>query len=148
MKVIYTKICPDKVKRNRAFFKNRVKVAFVCWCAYEGLFDGVLTKYEIERAKKGHLPNDLNIHHRIPLSGMDEGVNEFNNLTVIHKETHEYINCYVFSPQLKPHINEPYGTAFEIDIPEYDFVDVNGIRHERKKEAMRKQITYRKYKGR
>jgi hypothetical protein len=54
----------------------------------------------------------------------------------------------VFSPQLKPYINEPYGTTFEIDIPEYDFVDVNGIRHERKKEAMRKQTTYSKYKGR
>lgn len=148
MKVTYTKISPDRVKENRTFYKNRVRTAFICWCAYEGFFDGVLTEQEIRKAKRGQLPKDLNIHHRMPLSGKDEGANEFNNLTVIHKETHEYINRYVFSPQLKPYINEPYGTEFEIDIPEYDFVDVNGIKHERQKEVMRKQFTYSKYKGR
>jgi hypothetical protein len=147
MKKMYTKIEPERVKENRNFYKSHVRTAFIAWCAYKGYLDGVLTKYEVERAKKGHLPKDLNIHHKMPLSGMDEGVNEFNNLTIIHKETHEYINRYVFSPQLKPYINEPYGTEFEIDIPEYDFVDVNGIKHERQKEAMRKQIVG-KYKSR
>jgi hypothetical protein len=147
MKRTYTKIEPERVKENRNFYKSHVRTAFIAWCAYKGYLDSVLTKYEVERAKKGHLPKDLNIHHKMPLSGMDEGVNEFNNLTIIHKETHEYINRYVFSPQLKPYINEPYGTTFEIDIPEYDFVDVNDIKHERQKEAMRKQIVG-KYKSR
>ena len=114
---------------------------------YVGKTAQTLDKRIMQHFTKGHLPKDLNIHHKMPLSGMDEGVNEFNNLTIIHKETHEYINRYVFSPQLKPYINEPYGTEFEIDIPEYDFVDVNGIKHERQKEAMRKQIIG-KHKGR
>ena len=136
MKVVYTKIEPERVKENRSFYKSHVRTAFIAWCAYKGYLDGVLTKVEVERAKKGHLPKDLNIHHKIPLSGRDEGVNEFSNLTIIHKDTHEYINRYVFSPQLKPYINEPYGTAFEIDIPEYDYVDTYGIKYERAKQTL------------
>jgi hypothetical protein len=144
MKAMYTKIEPERVKENRSFYKSHVRTAFIAWCAYKGYLDGVLTKVEVERAKKGHLPKDLNIHHKMPLSGKDEGVNEFGNLTIIHKDTHEYINKNVFSPQLKPHLNDPYGTTFEIDIPDYDFVDVKGIKKERAKTAMR--IEY--YKGR
>ena len=140
MKVTYTKISPDRVRENRTFYKNRVRTAFIIWCAYEGYLDGVLTPVEVRNAKHGQLPKDLNIHHRMPLSGKDEGVNEFNNLTIIHKDTHEYINKHVFSPQLKPHINEPYGTEFEIDIPEYDFVDVNGIKYERAKKALMRDM--------
>lgn len=142
MKVTYTKIDPSRVKENRAFYKTRVRTAFIRWCAYEGFFDGLLTEQEIRKAKKGQLPKDLNIHHRMPLSGKDEGVNEFSNLTIIHKDTHEYINRYVFAPQLKPHINDPYGTTFEIDIPEYDFVDTYGIKYERQKKAMTLRRNY------
>jgi hypothetical protein len=144
MKVMYTKVEPERVKENRSFYKTHVRTAFITWCAYKGYFDGVLSKIEIERAKKGHLHKDLNIHHKMPLSGRDEGVNEFSNLTVIHKNTHEYINRYVFSPQLKPHIDDPYGTTFEINVPEYDFVDVKGIKYERAKQTME----FNKYKCR
>lgn len=144
----YTKIEPSRVKENRTFYKNRVRTAFICWCAYEGYLDGVLTPQEVKKAKKGQLPQDLNIHHKMPLSGKDEGVNEFTNLVIIHKNTHEHINKHVFSPQLKPYINAPYGTQFEIDIPEFDFVDVNGIKYERRKEALEKQFAYSKFRGR
>lgn len=135
VKVIYTKVEPEVCKKNRTFYKNRVKKAFVMYCAYEGFFDGVLSKSEIEKAKKGQLPKDLNIHHKIPLSGTydDEYVNSFANLVVLHKTTHERINREVFQPQLNPIIKAPFGTQIEIDVPEYGYVDSNGILGERAK---------------
>lgn len=132
MKILYTKVTPDVVKTNRTFYKNHVKKAFIMWCAYEGYFDGVLSKNEIERAKRGSLPKDLNVHHKVPLSGSNElFINDFTNLTVLHKNTHEFINKYVFAPQLRQLLNAPYGSEMYIEAPEYDFVDAEGIKKER-----------------
>lgn len=102
------------------------------WCAYEGLFDSILSKNEIERAKHGSLPKDLNVHHKVPLSGSrDLFINDFSNLTVIHKRTHEFINKYVFAPQLRNLYDKPFGYEIEIEVPNYDYVDVEGIKKER-----------------
>lgn len=132
MKISYTKVPPDVCKANRNFFKNHVRRAFVAWCAYEGYFDGVLTAKEISKAKRGNLPEDLNIHHKIPLSGSeDESVNDFSNLVVLHKTTHEHINRDVFAPQLRPYIAAEYGITIELEVPEYDYVDAEGIRQQR-----------------
>lgn len=132
MRIKYTKIPPDMVRQNRNFYKNHIKRAFVMWCAYEGLFNGLLTENEIERAKRGNLPDDLNVHHKVPLSGsMDLFINDFSNLAIIHKSTHEFINKYVFAPQLRQISNAPFGTEIEIEVPNYDFVDVDGIKKER-----------------
>ena len=132
MKIKYTKVTPDVVKSNRNFYKNHVKRAFIMWCTYEGLLDGVLTENEIERAKKGSLPKDLNVHHKIPLSGSNElFINDFTNLAIIHKNTHEFINKYVFAPQIRELLNEPWGSEKEIEVPDYDYVDVEGIKKER-----------------
>jgi hypothetical protein len=133
--VVYTKMSPSLCKHNRSFFKNRVKKNFVKWCAYEGWFDGVLSKAEIKLAKKkGHLPEDLDVHHMIPLSGAEDPiVNSFANLCVLHKETHKQINKEVFQPQLKGIDKEPYGSQRVITIPIYDPVDRKGILIERKK---------------
>lgn len=132
MKTTYTKVQPSIVKQNRNFYKNHVKRAFVMWCAYEGLFDECLTKAEIKKAKKGVLPEDLNIHHKIPLSGsMDLFVNDFSNLSVIHKTTHKFINRHIYAPQLRVLEKQPFGTEIEIDIPNYGYVDVEGIKSQR-----------------
>ena len=132
MRVKYTKVYPDIVRSNRNFYKNHVKKAFVMYCAYEGKFKGILTPNEIERAKKGVLPKDLNVHHKIPLSGSsDLFVNDFSNLSIIHKKTHEFINKYVFAPQLRQLLDKPYGTEIEIEIPNFDMVDRDGIMKER-----------------
>ena len=132
MRIKYTKIPPSVVKQNRNFYKNHVKKAFVMYCAYEGYFNGVLTQNEIERAKKGCLPDDLNVHHKIPLSGSNDlFVNDFSNLAVIHKNTHEFINKYIYAPQLRRLGKEPFGAEIEIDVPCYDMVDVDGIKKER-----------------
>lgn len=123
---------PEVTKQNRNFYKNHVRKAFIMWCAYEGFFDGVLTLAEIEQAKKGILPKDLNIHHKRPISGGDdESVNDFTNLTVLHKRTHEFINKAYFVPQLTPLKDFPYGTEIEIEVPDYNFVDAEGIRQQR-----------------
>lgn len=132
MKIIYTKIKPDSVRQNRNFFKNHVKKAFVAWCAYEGFFNDILTEDEVDRAKRGYLPDDLNIHHKVPLSGsLDLFVNDFSNLSIIHRNTHEFINKYVFAPQLRQLYDKPFGTEIEIEVPNYDYVDREGIKKER-----------------
>lgn len=145
MRIKYTKIPPDMVRQNRNFYKNHIKRAFVMWCAYEGLFDGVLTDNEIERAKKGCLPDDLNVHHKVPLSGsIDLFINDFSNLSIIHKNTHEFINKYVFAPQLRQISNAPFGVEIEIEVPNYDYVDAKGIKKER---MIQKEIFYRRYEN-
>lgn len=132
VKRIYTKVSADTCRRNRQFYKNHVRRAFICWLAYEGFFNGLFTKKEIKEAKKGKLPPDCNIHHKMPLSGWDdEKVNSFANLVVIHKKTHERINREIFQPQLNPIIKAPVGTQIEIDIPEFGYVDRRGIAEER-----------------
>lgn len=135
MRVVYTKVEAEICKRNRQYYKNHVRKAFVMWLAYKGFFDGLFTKNEIRLAKKGQLPKDCNIHHKMPLSGTydNEFVNSFANLTVIHKNTHIRINREIFQPQLNPIMKAPYGTQIEIDIPEYGYVDRRGIMEERTK---------------
>ena len=132
MKIKYEKIEPELVRHNRNFYKNHVKKAFIAFCAYEGYFDGLLSKSEIEKAKMGILPKDLNVHHKVPLSGsIDLFVNDFSNLSVVHKDTHEFINKYIYAPQLRTIANKPYGTETILEVPNYDFVDRDGIRKER-----------------
>ena len=134
-KTVYTKVDPATVKENRRFFKRKVKVAFVKWCAYQGHLDEVLSKHELMLAKnKGHLPEDLDIHHILPLSGTEyTNVNSFSNLCVLHKKTHQRINKEIFQPQLKDMYKEPYGTMRVIEVPIFDPVDTQEILKERKK---------------
>ena len=100
----------------------------------------LLTKQEIKKAKRGVLPDDCNIHHKVPLSGSNDlMVNDFCNLTVLHKNTHEFINKYIFSPQLKPIQTAPFGSEIVIDVPNYDYVDKEGILKER---AVRQQFRW------
>ena len=111
------------------------------WCAYEGLFENVFTKHEIEKAKRGILPDDCNVHHKIPLSGTDEAwVHDFSNLTVIHVKTHEQINRDIFAPQLRPLLKEPYGTSIYIEVPDYGYVDVTGIQKERLNKFLQEKV--------
>jgi hypothetical protein len=135
MKVVYEKMLPAVVKDNRKFYKDHVKTAFVKWCAYKGYFDEVFTKQEIELAqRRGKLPEDCDIHHIVPLSGCNyTDANDFTNLAVLHKSTHKHINKTIFQPQLKDIEKAPYGTMKVIDIPNYTFVDREGIIEERKK---------------
>ena len=135
MKMVYVKVVPQTVKENRKFYHDHVKHAFVKWCAYQGLFEGIFTNAEIEHAKKrGVLPQDCNIHHIMPLSGNPySNVNEFDNLVVLHKSTHKRINKEIFQPQLHGIDKEPYGAMRVIDVPVYNYVDREGIVEERKK---------------
>ena len=74
---------------------------FIKYLAYTNQFDGVLNDREIEEAKLGHLPADLDVHHIFPIAGSEsEDVNSFTNLTVLHKTTHIRINREIFAPQL------------------------------------------------
>lgn len=134
VRLLYTKVSADVCRKNRNFYKNHVRRAFIAWLAYEGFFSGVFTKQEIKKAKRGHLPDDCNIHHKLPLSGTDDDelANSFDNLVVIHKKTHEKLNKEVFQPQLNPIIKAPIGTQIELEVPEFGYVDRAGILEERR----------------
>ena len=146
MQIIYTKVRPEICKQNREYYKNHIRKVFVMWCAYEGLFNDVFTKHEIEKAKRGILPEDCNVHHKIPLSGTNEPiVHSFSNLVVLHVKTHKRINREIFAPQLRPLLKEPYGTSIKIEVPDYNYVDVSGIQRERLNQFLMEKI-YGKYK--
>ena len=152
-KIVFTKVPPSVSKTSRRFFDRHVRRAFVQYVAYVGLFDGVLTEQEIENAKDGILPKDLDIHHIVPLSGSTSlDINAFTNLTVLHKSTHIHINRKIFEPQLK---DLPEGKSREIDIPEFEMVDADriiAIRAEKLRESRvpikRSPYDMRRYKGR
>ena len=111
----YYKVNADYVRKERKEFK-RIKKGFIKYIACKGYFDKVLTKSEIRKArKKGVIPEYLDIHHIIPLSG--GGSSEFKNLVVVTKSTHKFINKNFFQPQLSRHLNDPLGSVYEIVIP-------------------------------
>lgn len=134
MQFTFTKVSPRTVKKQRSFYKSRVRKMFVKWCAFKGYFDGVLTDKEIAEAKKGTLPKDLDVHHMVPLNASAQPfVNSFKNLTVLHKNTHKRINRQIFQPQLQDLEHASIGTHKVIDIPTFPTVDAKGIKEERKK---------------
>ena len=99
--VVFTKVSPETRRHNRRFFERHVRRMFIKYLAYTNQFDGVLNDREIEEAKLGHLPADLDVHHIFPIAGSEsEDVNSFTNLTVLHKTTHIRINREIFAPQL------------------------------------------------
>lgn len=127
-KVVYTKISPEKSKYHRHFYDRHVKKAFIKYLAYSGWFDGVLEEQEINEAKKGYLPKDLDVHHIFPLSGSESmDVHSFTNMSVIHKSTHLAINRQIFYPQLKDVSSMQEGETREIIIPIFKPVDAGRI---------------------
>lgn len=65
--VVFTKVSPETRRHNRRFFKRHVRRMFIKYLAYTNQFDGVLNDREIEEAKLGHLPADLDVHHIFPI---------------------------------------------------------------------------------
>lgn len=52
-----------------------------------------------EYIKGGKLIKGYDIHHQIPFS-MKEGTNSFDNLCIIPKSFHQYLNIMVYDPQI------------------------------------------------
>ena len=112
--ITYTKNS-TKQKEERAFFKNRVKKAFLHWLYYKGLIPWK------------ELPSFLDIHHKHPLGG--GGSNEFTNLVIMVRRDHEKMNREIIEPQLRG-IRE--GETREITVPWWnsekeEFIDWEGI---------------------
>lgn len=126
--VVFTKVSPETRRHNRRFFERHVRRMFIKYLAYTNQFDGVLNDREIEEAKLGHLPADLDVHHIFPIAGSEsEDVNSFTNLTVLHKTTHIRINREIFAPQLKEIDRMPEGAKLLIRLPLFEPVDAEGI---------------------
>ncbi len=127
-KVIFTKVAPEVSKAHRNFYTHHVKKAFIKYLAYSGWFDGVLEEAEIDKAKQGVLPPDLDVHHIFPLSGSEsQEVHSFTNMTVLHKSTHLAINRQIFRPQLQDLDQMAIGEQREIVIPVFKPVDAGRI---------------------
>lgn len=125
--VVFTKVSPETRRHNRRFFERHVRRMFIKYLAYTNQFDGVLNDREIEEAKLGHLPADLDVHHIFPIAGSEsEDVNSFTNLTVLHKTTHIRINREIFAPQLKEIDRMPEGAKLLIRLPLFEPVDAEG----------------------
>lgn len=58
----------------------------------------VRTNFIISCGEKS-IKNGYDIHHQIPLS-MKEGTNSFDNLCIIPKSFHQYLNVMVYNPQI------------------------------------------------
>ena len=128
VETVFTKIPPEVRKHHRRFFERHVRKMFIKYLAYTNQFDGVLTEKEIEQAKLGYLPADLDVHHIFPIAGnASDDVNSFTNLSVLHKTTHVKINKEIFAPQLKEIDKLPDGSDIVIIIPIFDAVDAEGI---------------------
>ena len=126
--VVFIKVPVKISKSHRRFFERHVRKMFIKYLAYTNQFDGVLTEQEIEQAKLGYLPSDLDVHHIFPIAGTEsEDVNAFMNLSVIHKTTHRKINKEIFAPQLQEIDRIPEGSRVLIKIPLFDAVDAEGI---------------------
>ncbi len=126
--VVFTKVSREIRKHHRRFFERHVRKMFIKYLAYTNQFEGVLNQQEIEEAKTGRLPSDLDVHHIFPISGTEsEDVNSFLNLAVLHKTTHVRINKEVFAPQLKDLDQLPEGTRLLIQLPQFAPVDAEGI---------------------
>jgi len=127
-RVGFTKISQEAVKKHRRFFEQRVRRPFIKYLAYTNQFEGILKADEIETAKTGYLPEDLDVHHIFPLSGSySEQVNYFPNLSVLHKRFHCYINKNVFKPQLMKLNEMPEDSTIEILLPQFKPVDGDRI---------------------
>lgn len=144
--VVFTKVPLETRKHHRRFFDRHVRKMFIKYLAYTNQFDGVLSEKEIEQAKIGYLPPDLDIHHVFPIAGSDsEDVNAFMNLSVIHKTTHIKINKEIFAPQLKEIDKMPDGSKILIKIPLFDAVDAEGIlkaREQMKQKSKSKTVVH------
>ena len=137
--VVFTKVSPETRRHNRRFFERHVRRMFIKYLAYTNQFDGVLNDREIEEAKLGHLPADLDVHHIFPIAGSEsEDVNSFTNLTVLHKTTHIRINREIFAPQLKEIDRMPEGAKLLIRLPLFEPVDAEGILRARTEAPRRK----------
>lgn len=144
--VVFTKVPLETRKHHRRFFDRHVRKMFIKYLAYTNQFDGVLTEKEIEQAKLGYLPADLDVHHVFPIAGSEsEDVNAFMNLSVIHKTTHVKINKEIFAPQLKEIDKMPDGSKILIKIPLFDAVDAEGIlnaREQMKQKSKNKTVRH------
>lgn len=139
--VVFTKVSQEVRKHHRRFFERHVRRMFIKYLAYTNQFDGVLNDREIEEAKLGHLPADLDVHHIFPISGSaSEDINSFGNLSVLHKTTHVRINREIFAPQLKDLDRLPEGASIFIRLPQFPPVDADGILKARAAEAQKRRL--------
>lgn len=109
----------ERFDRHRGFKRPRHK--YVQWLAYRGKLDGIFSKEIIEDAKKGFVPKDYNVHHRVPLSF--GGENDMSNFVLIEQSVHRMIHTYMLDvfqsrlPEVPAGIEVPDGQKRFVILP-------------------------------
>lgn len=103
----------SEIKNLRNFYRKKVRTKFIKFAAECGELNCLLTYREARKAVvKGKLPEDLTIHHKIPLS-RKTGTNKIENLCVIPDYLHEELNKKVFEPQFNSGERTVFMPMFE-----------------------------------
>ena len=114
MSIYFTRQSPEVTKALRHEFKHsHITEEFLQKLYTTGTLNPILHKIYLPRLLKGKVPKGFDIHHIQPLSG--GGNNSINNLCLIEKSLHRFLNKYCFDPALKD-IQE--GETVEIKIPD------------------------------
>ncbi|MDR2901683.1 MAG: HNH endonuclease [Lactobacillales bacterium] len=99
--MLYTRVAPKKVKALRKRFEKNIRKRFIRYVFRHAIFDRTFEKYKheftIERLIEGVLPDNYTVHHILPLAG--GGTNDFSNMCIINKESHEFLHEYIIQPQ-------------------------------------------------
>lgn len=109
----------ERFDRHRGFKRPRHK--YVQWLAYQGRLDGIFSKEIIEEAKKGFVPKDYNVHHRVPLSF--GGENDMSNFVLIEQSVHRMIHTYMLDvfqsrlPEVPVGVEVPDGQKRFVILP-------------------------------
>ena len=114
MSILFTRQPPEVTHALRKEFKhNNVAREFLRKLYATGALNPILHKIYLPGLLKGKAPKNFDIHHIQPLSG--GGNNSLNNLCLIEKPLHRFLNKYCFDPALKDIVE---GETVEINVPD------------------------------
>lgn len=101
---------------NQIMHKAKIRIV-----AYNGGFDGLVTKKEIHIAKiRGLLPNGFEVHHIIPLNCKNTRLT-FDNMLIMDSATHRFLHKNVYDVALR---KCKVGQLATIFLPDFDINSV------------------------
>lgn len=106
---------PEITKKLRKEFSCKdMNHKFVKWLFRKGYLEIYQDIINLERAKRGQIPQGFDVHHIIPLSG--GGTNHVWNFCLIERSLHKFINKKCFDPAVR---DLKIGEYVDIDLPDF-----------------------------
>ncbi len=133
--------CVTKQLRKE-FDQRRMNHKFVKWLYRKGMLDKYADKINLERARRGKIPNGFDVHHIVPISC--GGTNHVSNFCLMEKSLHRFINKKCFDPALR---GLKIGECVDVELPDFGPVairsDYNGFIDRKLEHAKDKEQIYR-----